>query len=636
MKELVLLFYPAIVIGLMFYRCNIVKLEDIDDSAWDRGQTKMLQACACVLVILHHLTQDITSYGEVYKGPITILSSMGILFTSVFFFFSGYGLITNVYEKPGYLKNFCRHRLSVILIPFFICNAIGVGVRLLNSSLHTSVKDIIRCVTGILLLNGNGWYIVEIFWLYLIFYFSFKIFKKKDLALIVLILGTIGIIRLGLTNGHDYSQIGDVWFHGEWWYNSTVVFIMGILFARFKKQIVAFSRKYYNALTIISALLFVVLFILEEIVRIRYGYYRESYVVDRVNSKQFTFIMQSLLCIESTWLMLLVNLRIRISNKILGFLSGISTELFLIHGLFIKNIFDFTGTNEFLMYAIVLVCSILAATVVSLVDRGLLRLVDRSEGRKKTEGRVSNQPIWADRKRATIVSISVAVIIIILSGGMYIYNHFVQTRRDYNSECEALKAAGIGDIVEFGRYETILTRPGKEHVEWIVLSIDDKEMVLLSRYGLAGSVYNNSHDIVKWSDSALYKYLKEDFCNEAFSQYEKAVMAEISGTESSVSLLTVSEALAFFSDDIQRQIEITDAAQKKGTNVNRLSKVNYWDVKGYRSSWWWLRGEDESIFAPIVSVDGEILMQEKYVNKPGGAVRPVIHIDLEQLQKVAP
>ena len=53
-------------------------------------------------------------------------------------------------------------------------------------------------------------------------------------------------------------------------------------------------------------------------------------------------------------------------------------------------------------------------------------------------------------------------------------------------------------------------------------------------------------------------------------------------------------------------------------------------MKGYRTSWWWLRGEDglEMITAPIVTVDGTIEEDTKYVNKPGGAIRPVIRVHI--------
>jgi hypothetical protein len=51
-------------------------------------------------------------------------------------------------------------------------------------------------------------------------------------------------------------------------------------------------------------------------------------------------------------------------------------------------------------------------------------------------------------------------------------------------------------------------------------------------------------------------------------------------------------------------------------------------MKGYDSSWWWLKGSNKEgeITAPIVEIDGSIYENKKYVNKPGGAIRPVLYL----------
>ena len=56
-------------------------------------------------------------------------------------------------------------------------------------------------------------------------------------------------------------------------------------------------------------------------------------------------------------------------------------------------------------------------------------------------------------------------------------------------------------------------------------------------------------------------------------------------------------------------------------------------MKGYRSSWWWLRGNkgEASIYAPVVTVDGNVAKTEKEVNRTGGAIRPVIWLDLSHM-----
>ena len=97
-----------------------------------------------------------------------------------------------------------------------------------------------------------------------------------------------------------------------------------------------------------------------------------------------------------------------------------------------------------------------------------------------------------------------------------------------------------------------------------------------------------------------------------------------------MTLLTVAQAREMFGSDSERELAITDAAEKYGTNINRPSKANNWDMKDYRSSWWWLKGSGApSATAPIVTVDGEILTDVQEVNRPGGAIRPVVYVKVE-------
>jgi hypothetical protein len=95
-----------------------------------------------------------------------------------------------------------------------------------------------------------------------------------------------------------------------------------------------------------------------------------------------------------------------------------------------------------------------------------------------------------------------------------------------------------------------------------------------------------------------------------------------------ITLLTPSEAEVVFTTKGQRELAITDAAKDAGTNINEMSKVNYWDMKGYRSSWWWLRERPgvSNKYAPIVTVDGRVFEYGKEVNRTGGAIRPVIWV----------
>lgn len=633
MSELILLIYPIALLLISFYGCKVAGKGEFASDIWNRNQSSLLQGIFCIAIMLHHLTQLITGYGEIYLGPITYLSSMGILFTSVFFFFSGYGLIYSFYNKENYLENFLIHRLPVILVPFFIANTVYLLVRVFYTGIPTSPLDAVKCITGIVLLNGNGWYMVEIFYFYLVFYLAFRFIKNKDVSLIILTVFSIAVIYFGLKSGRDTSEIGGHWFKGEWWYNSTIVFVMGIWFARYRLAIIAAFKKAYRVLLPVTTALFLVGFAIEERIRKVYGYYHETGLIDRINPKLITLIAQSVLCLIFMLLVLLINMKVTLNNKVIKALSLISTELFLIHNLFVHSIFDFLHMPDVLIYAIVIICSIAAAILFHFACRPIMSLFHAIEV-KRDYLKGCADDIFRERrerrnKRLGLLAVVIMLALLFAFGIVAVVHSTVTLPREFEGEVKSLSDAVVGDEIEFGRYDTDYLKIGDERLKWIVLSKTDSEVILLSKYGIYSSTYMNSHVETTWENSDLRNYLNNVMFNQIFSSYEQEIVKSNPKTNDMLSLLSVAEAYKYFESDDLRQIEITSAAEKMGANVNVMSKVNYWDSKGYRSSWWWLRGDDESsITAPIVTVDGAVLENDKNVNKPNGVVRPVVIVDL--------
>lgn len=630
MTDYILLIYPFIILVIYFYGCKISKADSFINESFSREQSRMLQAVSCLFIVLHHLTQIITSYGDLNRGPITILSSMGILFTSVFFFFSGFGLIISVNTKDNYLNSFLRHRLSTVLVPFFVANIIAVLVRVFYVKIKMTPKQILQCISGYVLINGNGWYIVEIVFIYIAFYIIYKIIKNKKIAALLLCLFTTFLIYTGYTRGHDFSTLGDHWFMGEWWYNSTIVFIYGVIFAINKERIMPLIKRHYRAFLLSTSILFVACFYVEEVIRKRYGYYTESVVVDVINSKFLTLISQMILCVIFTSLMILIFIKIQVGNKVLKYLGSISTEIFLIHGLFINNIPNLNRKNEFLSYGIVICLSIMAASIISPIDKFIINLIVY-HGHKKGYLKDCGIDLIRERKdkvkKWTIRAICI-VVAVVFAGT--IFKRTIIVRRDFSDEIRVFKTVNEGDTIKFGRYDVILSIPGNERVEWIVAKKDGDKIVLVSKYGLDSMAYNKKHENVTFTESDVYEFLNGKMYDELFSDSEKKLIAIGADNSGYVTLMSANEAEEYFSDDLNRQLQATGYAIKRGVNINTPSKINSWDYKNYRTSWWWLRGE-EGKTADIVSTEGEILIGGKYVNKPNGAIRPVIIIDLKEI-----
>ncbi len=631
MSNVLLTIYLVLYLLFIFIGSKVAKKGEFTKEPWNRQQSLMIQALACIGVVLHHVTQEVTGYGVVYKGPITIFNSIGILFTSLFFFFSGYGLIISVRTKEAYLKTFLRKRLPTILVPFWVANIIAVLVRIFYMQIPMDTKDIIQYVLGLVLINGNGWYIVEIFFLYVAFYLIFNICKNQKVALVLLSAVSVILIMIGLHSGHDTSTMGNHWFKGEWWYNSTIVFVMGLWVAHFKDHILTFTKKYYRALLVASSVLLVVTYVIEEYVRMVFGYYSVTPIGQIISNEAITLCAQMALCLVFTWMVLLLGMKISLGNPMLKGISVISMEIFLLHGIFLQCVFDASQMSEAILYIAVLSCGIVAAILVHLLDKVILTAVHQhveKKGRKLSEYERALQKAEARRKKIKFILLML-VLGIVIGIGWLIYTSWIRVASEYEEEVKSLSKAQVGDVVTFGRYDTNPTSFGTERLHWIVLQKEGDTLMLIAKQGIAGSVYHGKHTEVEWKDADLCAFLNDTLYEDIFSNYEEEMIVAHPVTDERLSLLSEKEAETMFLDDVSRQLSITDVAKSRGTNVNSASKANRWDMKGYRSSWWWLRGEKMSKTAPIVTEDGIVLTNEKYVNKPNGAVRPVVWVQVE-------
>ncbi len=628
MTNLILLIYPISIAVLILYGCRIMRSEGFNDEHLDIEQTKMLQAVACLCIIVHHLTQQITGFGVNYKGPVTIFNYIGFLFTAIFFFCSGYGLIVSVINKPDYLKSFLAKRLPTVLIPFWVINALGVILLAFGYGIHYDVPGLLSDIFGFTLINGNGWFIVEIVVLYLFFFAIFSLIRNKDAAIILLSIVTVLLIIYSSMQGHDAA--GDEhWFRGEWWYNSTITFVFGMVAARFRESLERVSRRFFYPLFILSSALTLICIYASVYVLKHYGYYLDYSASAQKYGATLTLAVQMVSCIVWTVWVLLAGMKIRLGNRALKYLSGISMELFLIHGYFVNRVFGNVKMSDPMRFGAVFFCSIALTALLAPVIGYIVRKTEAFLNRKRIvndtiEGEIAER---AREKRIKALKVTVsAVILVAFAFILYLtLIRYMTAGREYRQECETLQSAKVGDVVYWGRFETDRIRPGKERLEWIVIGVDGSRVRLLSLKGIGGSYYNQRHVKVAWKDCDLRAQLNSSEYTDMFNRFEAECI--VPSGDDLITLLTMSELCEVFPKTEDRQLTVTSAAEAQGANANRISKLHQWDMKGYDSSWWWLKGEDEAITAPIVEIDGTIYEDKKYVNKPGGAVRPVICVD---------
>lgn len=312
--------------------------------------TKSLRGLCALGIILHHISlqQSFRSTNE-----LGIFSVSGIFFVSVFFFYSGYGLLKSIDTKPGYLENFVKSRvLKALVIPFYV-NILLYAVFFLAMGCSFPASKWICGILGITLLNEYAWYPIVLVILYLLFYVLFYNLSRREDAFYFVFLAVLAMAVVFCLAGHFpfnqknpewhldvyalpesrwWEKSMQFWFHGEWWVNTPIVFLMGMIFANYEKNIVSWFKSFYWVKLIVTLALFCLsAFVFFTVITV-HDYWSEliageSCIMDRC----IAFIVEEPMIILFMILVVQVNMKFVSVNPVTRFLGTHSLETYLMN-----------------------------------------------------------------------------------------------------------------------------------------------------------------------------------------------------------------------------------------------------------------------------------------------------------------
>lgn len=349
-----LLIYDILLLFLLFYQAKPAPKGQFHTDS-NSGQSDLpLRGFLMLVIVLHHLSQQLKN-----PGPMKLLWGVGILCVSFFFFSSGYGLMKSHLAKPDYFHGFFRRRYSKLLLPFYLCNLLYLGINMLSGLSYTPQR-LLKCLLGLELVNTHAWFILTIALFYLAFYLIFRFVQKRPLQYLLLLLFQTGYTVFCMQKGAGLQL-----FEGPWWFNSSSLFFTGVLFAGFEPFIMAFFRQNYRLLMTLSVPVFLLFYTVSVYVTNAFPYQTQSMspLSPRMLKSWFDLGWQSLAVVSFCLVVTLFTMKIKCSNPLLSFLGKISLELYLVHGLFIQLFKGQLCTidNDFLFIAAVLICSVASA-----------------------------------------------------------------------------------------------------------------------------------------------------------------------------------------------------------------------------------------------------------------------------------
>ena len=343
------------------------KKHELHKDALSLGVAKGIQGFCAVGIVLHHLVQKLNGSSNI--TGLSFMENTGVIFVGIFFFFSGYGLLASYRNKPDYMKGFLKKRLPTILVPFYVCGILFLLADMAFGHRY-SKSEFFSYLTGRILLNTHMWYIIEILVLYVAFFILFRLIKKENIAYALMGIFTVGLVIVSLFLGHDHNTVtGGAWFKGEWWYNSTIMFFVGMSAAKYMDKIIDAMKKFWWLFLTISAG-GAVFFWIQTTKRINMGgYWTETALNPHFGDKFKTLAFQFPMILFCVTAFLILSLKLQFKNKIISFLGSIALELYLIHNVFLTNL---KCKDNALFIIAVLSLSIMLAYVINKFDSHII------------------------------------------------------------------------------------------------------------------------------------------------------------------------------------------------------------------------------------------------------------------------
>lgn len=376
-----IVFYITLAILLLILLVNVSRRSSIEEPFFDRVLSKEFQGFLAVFIIFHQtvVTLDHFDYGNSrdVMYPFFNYFYYGILAVCFFFFSSGFGLMKRWMTDDKYIKGFMRRRIFTVIVPFFICNYIYLTDALLNNirnGVHFRSGEVICSFFGVFLINNQMWFAVEIMILYLLFRIVFARLKKPVPGILIMTGAVLIMMVIGIISGHSDSPIMSYWFKGEWWYNTILMFPLGMFYAYKEERVNKIFRKAFVSILIASGILLVILDFVHRILIEKSIYYTETFgsphpLLDKLQGLGVETIFEIVFLI----FVLTVMSRVKFGNPVLKFLGKISLETIMLNYLFCSKLyFLYTQYGIYVYLAAVIAGTIVSASVVYFIKNIVL------------------------------------------------------------------------------------------------------------------------------------------------------------------------------------------------------------------------------------------------------------------------
>ncbi len=321
-------------------------------------ETNCLKGITAILIMLTHFEAKFLLFSNSNIHYILLL--FGYLGVSVFFFLSGFGLVSRYKVlKDKYLNNFLRKRVFSIWILNALLVFISAIVLLINGS-SIGIRDFLISFIFGKTIVPNGWYLQTSILYYICFYIIFKTRMKS----IVTKINSLSLICI------CYIALGILFNAGIHWYTSSLGFVLGLYFAEYKNIVIRIVKN--RKLCIVSFLLTSILFCIFALVG-NYGHYLVTIVVI---PELIQILSRLISCVFLLWMIICIMSRFSLDNCVFRTLGKINTGIYLCHGIVLLFVGKYLE-QTIMSFCTCLVISLMLAIPFQIVSSKLMLIMKR-------------------------------------------------------------------------------------------------------------------------------------------------------------------------------------------------------------------------------------------------------------------
>lgn len=342
---LIINFIVFILFGaVLFFRMQVIwKKNAVYEDTVSKSDSFMLRGIAALFIIFSHYVTYVGESSDTGLGPARIYIWFGGLGVCIFFFVSGYGIEKSYKDSPVTIA-FLKKRLLNIAPSYIL-------IRFLFGLIEKKYNNGIGYFTGYLLgVYEPLWFVTEILLIYLLYYLSKKISPSRFyIAATALCLALMSAIML--------------WMGLEpRWYNANLIFVLGMLAAKYNHSFVNFFRKNYCIKMAVMSMIFLSLSVL-------YSMEKGSVLADFLK-----LISGSFFCLLFFGLVL----KVRVQSGIIKWFGEKSLYLYMIH-LEIWKIYDMLIGDRHMQFVICLTGTFVCTFLYCKMENAFQRLLKRKK-----------------------------------------------------------------------------------------------------------------------------------------------------------------------------------------------------------------------------------------------------------------